>query len=207
MPGPTTRQRRPRGEPRRLLLEAAVAAFNEAGYEASTREIAERAGVSEPLLFKHFGSKAGLFREAMVTPFVQFVDAFVATHERGVGPEDNPEEVTMTFIGGLYDIFTTHRGLVGVLWSASTNDSLDLAGAGPLDDLRAALDKLVRVGKLAQAGRPARNEIATRAIVSMVAGMAVADRAFKAGRVPRRRDVVEEMTMISLYGRMRALQK
>jgi AcrR family transcriptional regulator len=199
----TARRRRPRGEPKRLLLESAVALFNAAGYDASTREIAERAGVSVPLLFKHFGSKAGLFREAMVTPFVEFVDEFVAAHERGVGPDDDPEEVASSFIGGLYDIFSTHRGLVAVLWAASTNENSELAAAGPMDDLWAAFDKLVRVGKLAEEGRPARNEIATRAIVSMVAGMAVADRAFKGGRVPKRQEVVEEMTMISLYGRMR----
>lgn len=199
----STPRRRARGEPRRLLLESAVELFNEAGYDASTREIAERAGVSETLLFRNFGNKAGLFREAMVTPFVEFVDEFVTAHEHGVDPGDDPEEVTLSFIGGLYDIFTTHRGLVAALWSASTHESSDLAEAGPLDDVWAAFDKLVQVGRVAQEGRPARNEIATRAIVSMVAGMAVANRAFKGGRVPKRDDVVEEMTMISLYGRMR----
>ncbi len=202
----STPRRRARGEPRRLLLESAVEMFNERGYDAPTREIADRAGVSETLLFRNFGNKAGLFREAMVTPFVDFVDEFVAAHEQGVGPGDDPEEVTRAFIGGLYDIFTTHRGLVAALWSATTHEGSDLAEAGPLGDVWAAFDKLVQVGKLAQTGRPARNEIATRAIVSMVAGMAVANRSFKGGRIPKRNDVVEEMTMISLYGRMRTTE-
>ena len=67
------RRRRARGEPRRLLLEAATDLFNERGYSASTRDIADRANVSETLMFRYFGSKAGLFHEAMVRPFSETV--------------------------------------------------------------------------------------------------------------------------------------
>ena len=62
--------RRPRGEPRRLLLDAARDLFARQDYRATTtREIAQAAGVAEHLLFRHFGSKAALFREALVVPF------------------------------------------------------------------------------------------------------------------------------------------
>src|ERR1700738_1193038 len=72
--------RRPRGEPRRLLLDAARELFARRDYRSTTtREIAEAAGVSEYLLFRHFGSKAGLFREALVLPFTSFVDGFGQT--------------------------------------------------------------------------------------------------------------------------------
>ena len=39
----------------------------------TTREIAAAAGVTEHLLFRYFGSKAALFREALVLPFTGFV--------------------------------------------------------------------------------------------------------------------------------------
>ncbi len=47
------------------LLEAARAVFLEKGVRATTSEVAARAGVSEGILFKRFGSKEELFRAAM----------------------------------------------------------------------------------------------------------------------------------------------
>ena len=47
------------------ILDAARAVFTEKGPRATTAEIAERAGVSEGILFKRFGNKAGLHRVAM----------------------------------------------------------------------------------------------------------------------------------------------
>ena len=76
--------RRPRGEPRRLLLESARDLFSRQGFTpTSTREIADHAGVSETLMFRYFGSKAGLFREALVVPFVEYVETLNANWESG----------------------------------------------------------------------------------------------------------------------------
>src|SRR5689334_25430768 len=84
--------RRRRGEERRLLLDAARELFARRDYRATTtREIAEAAGVSEYLLFRHFGSKAGLFREALVAPFTIFLDEFRATWQTVV-PEETDEQ-------------------------------------------------------------------------------------------------------------------
>ncbi|HEY3011660.1 MAG TPA: helix-turn-helix domain-containing protein [Gemmatimonadales bacterium] len=48
------------------LLEAAVRLYAEAGYRgATTRRIATEAGVNEITLFRHFGSKDALIREAI----------------------------------------------------------------------------------------------------------------------------------------------
>ncbi|MDP2183326.1 MAG: TetR/AcrR family transcriptional regulator [Actinomycetota bacterium] len=44
------------------ILDAALAVFSERGYDAgSLREIANRVGVSEPALYRHFASKEALF--------------------------------------------------------------------------------------------------------------------------------------------------
>ncbi len=76
--------RRPRGEPRRLLLESGRELFSRQGFSAtSTREIADHAGVSETLMFRYFGSKAGLFREALVEPFVEYVETLNANWQSG----------------------------------------------------------------------------------------------------------------------------
>lgn len=47
------------------LLEAARFVFLEKGTQATTAQVAQRAGVSEGTLFKRFGTKADLFRAAM----------------------------------------------------------------------------------------------------------------------------------------------
>src|SRR5436305_3431267 len=53
------------------ILEAARAVFLEGGYQATTAQVAERAGVSEGSLFKRFKSKDDLFRAAMVPGLAQ----------------------------------------------------------------------------------------------------------------------------------------
>jgi len=161
------RQRRPRGEPKRLLLEAATEMFNARGYKASTREIADKADVSETLIFRYFGDKAGLFREAMVKPFTDFVDVFASAHQQGAGEGDDIFELTLNFVGPLFDMFKTHRGLVASVWGNASDDGFGLAAAG----------------------------------VSMIAGMAVADRAFEGGAMPSRDLIVYELAQIATYGR------
>ncbi len=56
------------------LVRAALAVFAEQGFEgASTRAIAARAGVAEKTLFQHFGSKAGLFNEAVFPLLLELI--------------------------------------------------------------------------------------------------------------------------------------
>ena len=67
-------------ERRAEVVEAAVTAFAEAGYAGtSTEEIARLAGVSQPYLFRLFGSKQALFMAAVERGFertrLAFVDA------------------------------------------------------------------------------------------------------------------------------------
>jgi AcrR family transcriptional regulator len=55
------RRRLPRDERARQLLDVADAVFAEDGVQASSMaEIAERAGVTKPIVYDHFGSKDGL---------------------------------------------------------------------------------------------------------------------------------------------------
>ncbi|MDI3409773.1 helix-turn-helix domain-containing protein [Bacillus sonorensis] len=52
---------------RERLIQAALTLFKEKGYTAaSTRDIAEKAGVNHLTLFRHFGSKRNLFRESVI---------------------------------------------------------------------------------------------------------------------------------------------
>jgi len=56
------RVRLPRDERRALLLSAALEVFTVSGYHAAAMdEIADRAGVSKPVLYQHFPSKLDLY--------------------------------------------------------------------------------------------------------------------------------------------------
>lgn len=58
------------GEGRERILEAAIRLFAEAGYDGtSTAGVAREAGVAQPLVHHHFGSKAGLWQAAMDRAF------------------------------------------------------------------------------------------------------------------------------------------
>ena len=71
---------RQRAETRDRILEAAIAAFAERGFEAaSTRDIATRAGVNQGLLTYHFKSKDALWRAAADRLFETF-RASIAEH-------------------------------------------------------------------------------------------------------------------------------
>ena len=59
---PPRRTRMPAAERRESILAAAAGVFAEAGYHgARVSDIAARVGVSEPVVFQNFGSKAALF--------------------------------------------------------------------------------------------------------------------------------------------------
>src|SRR5690348_10872712 len=98
--------RRPRGAPRQLLLDAARALFAQQDYRSTTtKEIAEAAGVLEHLLFRHFGSKAALFKEAVVVPFVLVIEDLNGRWESMVPAPEKAEEVARDFLGSMYDLF------------------------------------------------------------------------------------------------------
>ena len=191
-------KRRPAGEPRRLLLSAATDVFNRRGYTgASTREIAENAKVGENQIFRYFGSKAGLFNEAMVMPFVELVDRHIERRLADPGRFDHPREAAKTFIADMYDTFHEHRALATTLFTADLAES-DLAEAGVLDEVRAQIERLVVFGTEEARLQGARvpedtHALATLALLTLVAGMSMLGDSYLSG--PGSRDtIVEEIT-------------
>lgn len=99
------RTRRLTAEARRSsILQAARRAFSETGDMNGTtiRAIAERARISEGVIYRHFESKDQLFYEAVVEPLRDAVDTLVAAAE-GVDRDEplTPERQVET-LNGLY---------------------------------------------------------------------------------------------------------
>jgi AcrR family transcriptional regulator len=206
-PDEAGRSRRRRGEPRKLLLDAANEIFTAKGFAGtSTREIAERAGVSETLMFRYFGSKVGLFREALVTPFADFVQSFNERWKMALDEGFDVEKLTRQFISELFDLFRSHRGLVVMLWSADAQTESELAEAGVFDEVVEHLQTLVQIGS-ASAERAGgfsepSHDLLTRSTLSMVAGMAVFGRSFYGPKPPKRAEIIDALTLISLRTHM-----
>lgn len=76
------RVRRSGDEVRRLIAAAARVEFAEHGFAgATTRDIAGRAGASEVLIFRHFGTKAALFEQVIFEPFDRLIATFLEARE------------------------------------------------------------------------------------------------------------------------------
>jgi AcrR family transcriptional regulator len=78
---PATRRSRLSAEERRAsIIAAATEVFSEVGYQRGTMsEVARRVGVSEPVIFQNFGSKAAVFAAVLDEAAMRII---AAMHER-----------------------------------------------------------------------------------------------------------------------------
>jgi AcrR family transcriptional regulator len=200
---PAAATRRPRGAPRMLLLDAARDLFACQDYRSTTtREIAQAAGVTEHLLFRHFGSKAALFREALVLPFVSFVDEFGRTWQSVVPEETDEQELTRHFVSQLYDVFVEHQGLLLTLMAAENLSDEEKADAG-IAEIRRAVTVLGQIsieGMQLRGLRSDHPDLPAHSTVSMIAGMAALRSTYFGDKPPPREVIVEELVQALLHG-------
>ncbi len=197
------RSRRPRGEARRLLLDAARSLFARRDYRSTTtREIADAAGVSEYLLFRHFGSKAGLFREALVAPFTGFLDEFRTTWQSVIPEETDEEQLSRQFVGQLYDVLVEHQGLLLTLVAADglSDEEIDATG---IADIRRALSVLGQISAEGMSLRGLRSnqpDLPAHSTVAMIVGMVALRSTFFGTTPPSRDAIVDELVQAILHG-------
>jgi AcrR family transcriptional regulator len=204
--GSPPRARRTADEVDRLLLAAARKAFAERGYSGtSTREISDAAGVSEALLFRHFGTKADLFDAAVLEPFHMFVGRFIAAWESQPVGNHSAEELCRQFLAGLYGLLKQHRELAMTLLGAMAFESRELG-----DQLETApsfamlLRRLepVAAQEAAAQGFDFNVPVAVRAVSAMALSMALLDPWLFPDDEPRPSDddIVTEMTQLMMHG-------
>lgn len=183
--------------------------FAERGFSgATTREIADRARVAEPLLFRHFRSKANLFLEAALHPFAEFVAEEIRTFEAQRAEPWSNELLMRDFVARLYDVFHRNRRLVFSLVAASEVGDPESGRVGlALPGLAGHLDRLERIGREVAAQHDMATvdvEVSSRAVSAMVFAMAVFDPWFgpKSGRAgsSRRERIIDALTKLALYG-------
>jgi AcrR family transcriptional regulator len=133
---PRTGPRVRRGSAPKLLLDAAQALFAELGpYATTTKQIAERAEVSEDLIFRYYGSKNGLLEAAVLQPMIELVESltprWIEAQKEASGDELARSRM---FVGMLYDLVHGNRTVVMSMVQVL------IGGPGHLDD--AAVHKL-----------------------------------------------------------------
>jgi AcrR family transcriptional regulator len=148
------RRRRTTEEVIERLVQAACEEFETNGYTGTkTAAIALKAGVTEPQIFNHFGSKAQLFHEAVFKPLNQHVVQFCATH---IADDAESWRIqTQQYILELKQFIERHSKLLTslVVTQAYTCDGVQ--GVGQIEGLNDYFDRTAAIGRSLIAGKPA----------------------------------------------------
>jgi AcrR family transcriptional regulator len=92
------RRRVGRAERERQILDAAIAVFGERGYQsASMDQVAERVGVTKPVLYTHFGSKDGLLLACIARARAELLEVTTAAAKSASTPEEKLRRSTLAF--------------------------------------------------------------------------------------------------------------
>jgi AcrR family transcriptional regulator len=187
------RTRRAGSEVRALLLDAAQELFAERGFAGTTtREIAARAGVSETLLFRHFSSKQTLFDVTVIEPFDAYIARYTGDWMGDGAMTAPPEDIIRDLVATLYDLVVAQRRVFLALTTSHLAGGAQHA-LGRLEEMAVAI--------AAQRGYTYDAPVVTRAVVTMIVGMALLeDDLFESGEAPGRERIVEELTSTLLRG-------
>jgi AcrR family transcriptional regulator len=151
---PEKRKRRSQDELTSRMLEAAAGEFKANGYSgATTAAIARQAGVTEAQLFRYFGSKSNLFREAVFRPMdeqlLEFTNRHFAEHDETAGFHDDAAE----YIAALQRFLSEHAEFLTSLVVAQVYGSKDAQGLGAVAGLARYFERNAKVmqGRLSAA--------------------------------------------------------
>lgn len=202
-PEPIARRRRS-GELSELILDAARELFASKGYAGtSSREIADRAGVYEPSIYRRFGSKAKLFEAAVIAPFNDAISTYLEAWQSQVDEPKTTEDLVRQFIEPLYRTLAEHRELLLALISAREfhGDLVDEAQNWSLDSVLQRMEPQAQVETLRRA-LSADPRLTVRVAAGLVMGVTLLDPLLIADGAnrPSPDEILEEMVRIVTYG-------
>jgi TetR/AcrR family transcriptional regulator len=128
------KERLPASERRAAVLDTACRVFGRCSYRnATTAEIAREAGVTEPILYRHFDSKRALYLACVDETW----ERVRAAWEDALAEEDDPRE-WLPGMGRAFAAFKDHQAALAHLWAQA------LADAGDEPELRRHLRRHMR---------------------------------------------------------------
>jgi len=196
--------RRASGEVRRLILDAAAELFGAQGYaRTSHREIAAKAGTAESMIFRNFGSKSELFRQAVLEPFRRHLEEFSATWSSQLQHRVSDEEIFRLFISGLYDLAMQRRNLLLALMAVSQFEG---GGGADIDfnliDLVAEGRRMLAVEARSRGWPEVDFGLATKSTIAAIMGMGLLDPWLNVGGDGHssRSEVIDELVALCYNG-------
>lgn len=123
------------------LLNVAAELFAERGYRGTTTaELAKAAGVTEPILYRHFASKLELFVTLIDEVSAEVLDAWSDT----LRPKTDPNERLRALLAGNPATHPRGRGVYRVIFQAMTEYHSDAAIAAALHNHLARLHTFLK---------------------------------------------------------------
>ena len=123
------RRRVPRAERERQMIAVAEQMFAERGYQAASMdEIAERVGVSKPMIYEYFGSKEGLF----VACIRQARAELLAVTTQSIAGLESAEDALRGGLIAFFEFTDSHRRA----WELIRHEAT-VAGQAAVDEIEA----------------------------------------------------------------------
>ncbi|WP_018335197.1 TetR family transcriptional regulator [Actinomycetospora chiangmaiensis] len=193
-PGSAGRPRMSRSQRRAQLLAAARSVFGAQGYHAAAMdEIAERAGVSKPVLYQHFPGKLDLYRalvESAANEMVRTVRAAMRS------TTDNKARVHAA-VQAYFDVVSSRDGAMRLVFETDTRATPEIA---EIVD-RATSDCIDAVTEVVTADAGLEPERARLLAVGLVGLSTTAARYWlDAGLQPPREDAIALMSTLAWRG-------
>ena len=117
----TIATRLPAAERRRALVDTALRVFAEGSYRGTTTaEIAREAGVSEPILYRHFASKRDLYLACIESSW----ESLRAVWDRAIEEAESSNEF-LPAMSGCYVSIRDAKHRVAELWMQATVEAAD----------------------------------------------------------------------------------
>ncbi|WP_121394352.1 TetR/AcrR family transcriptional regulator [Actinokineospora cianjurensis] len=137
-PEQTRKRRMPRAERERQMVAVAEEIFADRGYlAASMDEIAERCGVSKPMIYEYFGSKEGLLVACIRQARAQLATATTQAVVGATGPRDALRRGLVAF----FEFTDAHRRA----WSLVLRNEAAVAGQAAAAEVEAVRQEQVEI--------------------------------------------------------------
>ena len=159
-PGPT----RDKAVRREELLDAATAAIRSAGSDATMAELAASAGITKPILYAHFGDKAGLGAALAERVVAQLNESLL----EGLTVGASPVERMRATIGAFVDFVQREPELYGFLVRGAVAPGAGFGDAGLVSEIGNQITIVLRTALRAAGGDSGPAELWSYGIIGAV---------------------------------------
>lgn len=195
-----------RADRRQAIIKTAAELFSESGFRGvTTRELAKRVGVSEPVLYEHFATKRDLY--AAIINEASHIDIGAAIRDlQAIGANDQPPRFFTHLAESIIDFHNTHPTYLRlILFSAlEKHDLAELCFEGHATVVHKIVAEFIQRQTENGRFREVDANLAARSFLGMVLHYSIFDQhfGFKLVRATKKKSIA---TMVDIF--LRGLEK